>query len=171
MRRLAIATLLLALLAGPAVIADPQNPKQEDQVRHNRPLIANPVYRDRDTKTIVRTERYMGPRGYVVGHRPLNWNHRPRVINRRFYHHNFVAVHRFHWRPYVRPHGWYYRRWVFGERLPGIFWARDYWITSYWLFGLPIPPYGCEWVRYGDDALLIDVETGEILQVIYGIFY
>jgi hypothetical protein len=34
-----------------------------------------------------------------------------------------------------------------------------------------IPPYGYEWVCYGDDALLVNVYTGEILQVVYGLFY
>ena len=33
------------------------------------------------------------------------------------------------------------------------------------------PPYGYVWVRYGDDALLVDVDTGEILRVVYGVFY
>jgi len=141
--------------------------------------IAYPVRRDtntnnvvrRDTKTVIRTQRYAGPRDYVPGHRPANWNNRPRVYDPGHYHHNYVALHRYHWRPYVRPHGWYYRRWVYGERFPNIFWARDYWITDYWLFGLEIPPYGCEWVRYGHDAVLVNTETGEILQVIYGIYY
>jgi Ni/Co efflux regulator RcnB len=141
--------------------------------------VAYPVHTDRDTqtvvrhdtKTVVRTQRYAGPRDYVPGHRPANWNNRPRNYDPRHYHHNYVAVHRYHWRPYVRPQGWYYRRWVYGERFPSIFWARDYWITDYWLFGLAIPPYGCEWVRYGHDAVLINTETGEILQVIYGIYY
>jgi hypothetical protein len=27
------------------------------------------------------------------------------------------------------------------------------------------------WVRYGNDALLVDVESGQILSVEYGIFY
>lgn len=133
--------------------------------------IASPVHRERDTKTVVRTQRYTGPRDYVPGHRPPNWNNRPRTYDPRHYHHNYVAVHRYHWHHYVRPHGWYYRRWVYGERFPSIFWARNYWITDFWLFGLAIPPYGCEWVRYDHDAVLINTETGEILQVIYGIYY
>jgi Ni/Co efflux regulator RcnB len=30
---------------------------------------------------------------------------------------------------------------------------------------------GTVWVRYGDDALLIDQYTGEVIQVAYGIFW
>jgi Ni/Co efflux regulator RcnB len=39
------------------------------------------------------------------------------------------------------------------------------------MFGLLIPPYGYVWVRYGDDALLVDTRTGMVLQVRYGVFY
>lgn len=119
----------------------------------------------------VRTERYSGPRDYTPGRRPTNWNKRPRQFDPRDYHHNYQAERRYHWGQYQRPRGWYERRWLFGEFLPAFFWARNYWIADYWMFGLAIPPYGCEWVRYGNDALLIDTDSGEILQVVYGIFY
>jgi Ni/Co efflux regulator RcnB len=105
------------------------------------------------------------------GQRPSNWNERPRDFSRRDYQFNATATDRFHWGSYDRPDGWYYRRWGFGEYLPGAFWARDYWLTSWWLFDLAIPPYGFEWVRYGDDALLVNVYTGQILEVEYDVFY
>lgn len=128
------------------------------------------IVRSRDT-TVIRTERYVGPRNYVPGHRPANWNVRPRHFDVHVYRRVYTSVHRYRWRPYVRPHGWYYRRWVYGEVLPRIFWVRDYWIADFWMFGLPVPPYGYEWVRYGDDAVLVNTDTGEILQVIYNVFY
>lgn len=107
-------------------------------------------------------------RGFGI--RPQNWNNRPRNFDRRDYQRNFRAAHPFHWGQYHRPPGWYYRRWVFGEILPAIFWTRDYWIDDFWMFDLPIPPFGYEWVRYGNDALLINTYTGEILEVEYGVF-
>lgn len=84
---------------------------------------------------------------------------------------NVVAVHRFHAGPYRAPPGWRYRRWVFGERLPGIFFAPAFWITDFLAFDLFPPPDGYVWVRYGPDALLIDRYTGEIIQVDYGVFF
>ena len=87
------------------------------------------------------------------------------------YQRNFYAQRRFNFGAYERPQGWYYRRWRFGEFLPGVFWSQNYWIGDYGYFGLPYPPPGCVWVRYGSDALLIDRYTGEIVQVVYGIFY
>ena len=84
---------------------------------------------------------------------------------------NVVAVHRFHAGAYRAPPGWRYRRWTFGERLPGLYFGRDFWITDFLAFGLFAPPDGLIWVRYGPDALLIDQYTGEIVQVDYGVFY
>ncbi len=84
---------------------------------------------------------------------------------------NRQADQHYHWNSYQRPSGWYYRRWAFGMILPSLFWSRDYWIDSYWDYGLMDPPYGYVWVRNGDDALLVNVETGDILSVEYGLFY
>ena len=75
------------------------------------------------------------------------------------------------WSNYHRPSGWYYRRWSYGDFLPALFFTQDNWIDSYDQFGLSDPPEGTTWVRYGDDALLVDVDTGEIIQVVYGVFY
>jgi Ni/Co efflux regulator RcnB len=38
------------------------------------------------------------------------------------------------------------------------------------LHRLEVPPAGYEWVRDGNDAMLIDTTSGEILQVEYGVF-
>jgi Ni/Co efflux regulator RcnB len=60
--------------------------------------------------------------------------------------------------------------WGYGEILPRVYWGPNYLIADYWLFALEVPPAGYEWVRDDTDALLIDVNTGEILQVEYGAF-
>ena len=84
---------------------------------------------------------------------------------------NITAPRRFHpTRAYVRPSGWYQHRWTYGERLPRAFFAPDYFILDFGAYGLLSPWDGYEWVRYGDDALLIDVETGEVIRVEYDLF-
>jgi len=93
------------------------------------------------------------------------------VANVRALRRNFTAPRRFHHGAYVRPAGWYAHRWGYGERLPGGWYARNYWIADFSLFGLIAPPYDYEWVRVGDDALLVDIDTGEILRVEYNVFY
>ncbi len=52
-----------------------------------------------------------------------------------------------------------------------MYFVRDYWLDNYEDFGLMDPPDGYTWVRYGPDALLIDEDTGEVVQVVYGVFY
>lgn len=107
---------------------------------------------------------------YRPGQRPPDWRQH-RAIDPGLWERNFSATRRFRWQPYHRPDGWYYRRWAFGMVLPTIFWTRNYWITDYWMFDLMNPPYGYVWVRYGDDALLVNVQTGLILRVVYSVFY
>ena len=103
-------------------------------------------------------------------HRPSGWNRPPHHFDSHTYQHNMTARQRFHWHSYQRPHGWYDHRWVYGEIMPAFFWAQEYWITDWWMFDLPQPPYGYEWVQYGDDALLVNIYTGEILEVEYNLF-
>jgi len=91
--------------------------------------------------------------------------------NYRNYHQNFRASQRFRAAPYRRPPGYFARRWSWGQTLPSFFWTRDYWLTDFYAYDLPPPPYGAIWVRVGDDALLIDQYTGEIIEVDYGVFY
>lgn len=93
----------------------------------------------------------------------------PANFNRR----NVTAQHHYHYSSgaYRGPSGYSYRRWSYGEMLPSIYWGRSYWIGDYYDYGLSEPPPGCVWVRYGDDAVLIDEDSGEILEVVYGQFY
>jgi len=91
--------------------------------------------------------------------------------NFRDFHRNFNASRRFRGPSYRRPAGWYDHRWTFGEFLPAAFWARDYWLSDYTSYDLPPPPYGATWVRVGNDALLVDEDSGEVITVEYDVFY
>lgn len=110
------------------------------------------------------------PRGYQRVERPAGAEVRPQQFDRQVYNHNFRAERTYHIGPYHPPRGFYYRRWGYGEVLPRIYWSQRYWLSDYWLFGLEVPPVGCEWVRYGPDALLIDIRSGQVIQVVYGRF-
>jgi Ni/Co efflux regulator RcnB len=91
--------------------------------------------------------------------------------DRRGFGDEFSSAHRYRSGGYQRPDGWYAHHWRHGEILPPLFWAQDYWLLDYWLYGLSPPPYGYVWVRDGADSLLISRATGEIVEVIYGVFY
>lgn len=117
-----------------------------------------------------RGEPHAGPRGYERVAPPKGWNTRPATVDRGAYQHNFRAAHSFHVGPYNRPRGWVAHTWAYGQILPRAYWAPQYILSDYWLFALEVPPAGFEWVRDGADALLINTDSGEILQVEYGVF-
>jgi Ni/Co efflux regulator RcnB len=115
-------------------------------------------------------EPHPGPQGYQRVAEPHGWNSRPATVDRHAYQHNFQAARTFRIGPYHRPPGWVAHHWGFGEVLPRAFWAAPYVLADYWLFALEVPPAGYEWVRNDTDAMLVNTDTGEILQVEYGVF-
>ena len=80
-------------------------------------------------------------------------------------------IERIHRDPFIYPPGWAYRRWAVGGLLPPLFLVRDYWYPDWAALGLPPPPPGAEWVRYGPDLLMVDVTSGQVLDVAYDVFY
>ncbi len=82
----------------------------------------------------------------------------------------FNATRHFHIGTYNRPSGYYYRRWNYGDYLPALFFSQSFWLQDYSDYDLTDPPDGTVWVRYDGDALLIDQDSGEVIQVVYGIF-
>jgi Ni/Co efflux regulator RcnB len=84
---------------------------------------------------------------------------------------NVQASNRYHAAAYQPPQGYAHRQWSYGQRLPVSYYASNYWIADYLMYTLFAPPPGLVWVRVGDDALLIDQNTGEVIQVQYNVFY
>ncbi|PXA87878.1 hypothetical protein DMC47_31065 [Nostoc sp. 3335mG] len=101
--------------------------------------------------------------------RPGNGHHKPRPPhNPGFRPPNFKPIHRPGWH---YPPGYQYRRWTIGLLLPHLFLSSAYYFDDYANYGFGPPPYGCRWVRYGPDLLLVETRTGRIRDVIYGAFY
>ena len=55
--------------------------------------------------------------------------------------------------------------------LPPVFLVPGYFYADWAALGLPPPQPGYQWVRYGPDLLLVDVSTGQVVDVVYGAFY
>ncbi len=115
-------------------------------------------------------EPHPGPSGYQRPAAPQGWDARPKTFDRATYQHNFQAARSYKIGPYHRPPGWTTRRWGYGDHLPRGYYTSQYLLADYWLFGLEVPPVDYEWVRVGDDALLINTANGEVLQAEYGVF-
>ena len=72
---------------------------------------------------------------------------------------------------YFDPFGWGYQRHSIGWRMYPSYYSSSYWLDDPWQYRLP-PAYGpYRWVRYWDDALLINVYTGEVVDVMYSFFW
>jgi Ni/Co efflux regulator RcnB len=84
---------------------------------------------------------------------------------------NVQASNRYHAAAYQPPPGYADRQWRYGQRLPASYYASNYWIADYVMYALFAPPPGLIWVRVGNDALLVDQNTGDVVQVQYGVFY
>lgn len=77
----------------------------------------------------------------------------------------------FHIGIYLDPFGYnYYRPLSIGYRLQPYYFGERYWIDP-GMYNLPYPPPGTMWVRYWNDALLVDTYTGEVVDVIRDFFW
>ena len=72
---------------------------------------------------------------------------------------------------YYDPFGWSYRRWSIGSFLFPSYYGSRYHLNDPWRYRLP-PAYGpYRWVRYWDDALLVNIYTGEVVEVMHNFFW
>jgi len=78
----------------------------------------------------------------------------------------------FHAGRYSAPfNDYFYHRLGVGFFLEPMFYGYDYLIDNPWEYRLP-PAYGpYHWVRYYNDVLLVDTETGEVVDTIYDFFW
>lgn len=74
---------------------------------------------------------------------------------------------------YAAPYGWNYgyRRFSIGAYLFAGLFAQDYWINDPWAYRLPPTDWPYQWVRYHNDALLIDTRSGYVVDSIPDIFW
>ena len=72
---------------------------------------------------------------------------------------------------YYDPFGWDYMRYGIGWRLWPSYYSSNFWLNDSWQYRLP-PAYGpYRWVRYYNDALLVNIYTGQVVDVEYDFFW
>ena len=72
---------------------------------------------------------------------------------------------------YYDPYGYRYRRFSIGFSIYPSYYRSNYWLDDPWMYRLP-PAYGpYRWVRYYDDAVLVNIYTGRVADVIYNFFW
>ncbi len=153
-----------------------RNYRDGDRNRDYRDRDRNRDYRDRDRNGSYTYRDRNG--SYRDGYRDARrdyrrWDRRWRDNNRynwqryRYSNRNIYRLGR-----YYSPYRDYsYRRLSIGIFLDRLFYSDRYWINDPWQYRLPevYGPY--RWVRYYDDALLVDVYSGEVVDVIYDFFW
>lgn len=72
---------------------------------------------------------------------------------------------------YYDPFGYSYNRFGIGSYMYPGYYQSNYWINDPWQYRLPAAYGPYRWVRYHNDALMIDTWTGEVVDVIYGFFW
>ncbi len=72
---------------------------------------------------------------------------------------------------YYDPFGWGYQPYQSGWRMWPSYYSSNYWINDPWYYRLPYAPRGTRWVRYWDDAILVDTWSGQVVDVIYNFFW
>lgn len=132
--------------------------------------------RDRDRDTTRRGDRYSGNDRYSGSDRHSRSDRRwtgewrnDRRYDWRHYRDRNRSVFRIG--RYYDPYGYGYRRYSVGYNMYPYYYGSNYWLSDPWMYRLP-PAYGpYRWVRYWDDALLVDIYTGEVVDVIHNFFW
>jgi Ni/Co efflux regulator RcnB len=71
---------------------------------------------------------------------------------------------------YVRPSGYSYRSWRYGDRLPSGYYSGRYVVNNYQVYRLRAPPYGYHYVRVDHDVVLAAIASGIVVSAVFGIF-
>mgnify|MGYP003575884194 CR=1 FL=1 len=72
---------------------------------------------------------------------------------------------------YFDPYGYGYRRFSIGFSLWPSYYGSSFWLNDPWQYRLP-PAYGpYRWVRYYNDALLVNIHTGQVVDVEHNVFW
>jgi len=74
-------------------------------------------------------------------------------------------------RHYHAPRGYRYRSVYAGFFLEPFFYGSSYWLDDPYDYRLPPVEWPLRWVHYYNDALLVDVTTGEVVDVIPNFFF
>ena len=128
--------------------------------------------RDRD-RNWNRDRNNSWNRDRVGRHDSRQWDRRWRD-NSRYNWRSYRDSHRHVYRVgrYYSPYNsWSYRRLSIGFFLDSLFYSNRYWINDPWQYRLPMADGPYRWVRYYDDVLLVNIYTGEVVDVINDFFW
>lgn len=113
-------------------------------------------------------------RGGHYGRDNDRWDRRGWRSDNRYDWYRYRAANRSLFSPgrYYAPYrGYSYSRLGIGIRLGSPFYSNRYWINDPWRYRLPSAYGPYRWIRYYDDAVLVNVYSGEVADVIHNFFW
>jgi hypothetical protein len=148
--------------------AEPGTSAGDREVRRDRDRDGDrDGYRQSDRQTARRND------GRDYRHSDRHWNNAWRVHPRydwSGYRRGHPQIYRLG--AYTAPYrGYSYHRLSIGFVLNSLFFADRYWIADPWAYRLPDAYGSYRWVRYYDDALLVDIYSGEVIDALYDFFW
>ena len=156
-------TLITAALAAAALLPVAASAQSWHEVRQDRREV-------REDRRAVQDARLRGDRGDVRGARQeLREDRRETREDLQDYRRTHRDVYR--QGAYGGPRGYNYRPVSVGYRFAPQYYARNYWVSDYGRYRLARPGYNQQWVRYGNDVVLIDLRSGRTLQVYNRFFF
>jgi len=143
------------------------------QSRHDTPRVVQPTERRVSRRPVFGTEppaprTANTSRAHPSRHWNTEWRH-----DHRYDWNNWRRHHRkkFHLGWYYDPFGWDYFRYGIGWRMWPSYYGNNFWLNDPWQYRLP-PAYGpYRWVRYHYDAVLVNIYTGQIADIVYDFFW
>ena len=166
-----------------------RNWRSGERFRENSPTVIQE--RNRDGRERLR-QRYSGQQSRSVDSRvPRQGTQPPRRSGYRTSHHspqrwsgNWRSDHRYDWRNHRRRHsslfnfgfyrdpfGWGYQSFSIGSRMWPSYYSQNHWLNDPYQYRLPYAPPGYRWIRYYDDAILVDTWDGQVVDVIRNFFW
>ncbi len=146
--------IMMALMAAVAVPASAVQAQSRAEIRHDRREVREERQELRDARRYgdrrdIRRER----RDLRDARRELREDRRDR-------------------RAYVPPYrGWSYRPVAPGYQLRPGFYSSRYYITNPGNYRLRPAGRNLQWIRYGDDLLLVNVRSGRVVQVLHNRYW
>jgi Ni/Co efflux regulator RcnB len=159
--------------------ADQRNDARQDRIdardlrQSSRPLppvmrTRTPIVSDTPRAGTQPPPRDNGVRRIPAPRWSTNWRHDNRYdwSNWRRHHRSLFSL-----GFYYDPFGWGYQPYSIGWRLWPAYYGSRFWINDPWEYRLPYAPPGTRWVRYYNDAVLVDTWSGQVVDVIYSFFW
>jgi Ni/Co efflux regulator RcnB len=161
---------------------------QQIEREQRRQAVQQRFGRGEYTQQAIEQQRERFQRRAPAGVRPGTQAPVPRTASRDDRHHrwnpDWRRDHRYDWRSHRRHHrsifhlgfyydpfGWGYQRYSTGYRLWPDYYSSNYWLNDPSMYALPYAPFPYRWVRYYNDALLVNTYTGQVADVIYDFFW